>query len=385
MFPRFTIKGMPHARAVYATTNQNSDALYLARTHVPDAYVMMDLDGERIGIFNALEANRMRTQSAIGTVLPLEEYCEKAKTAFGAANPGPGDILALLARERRLVTVEVGSDFPALVLRQAERRGLLFEVAEGPLFPERRIKSDAEAREIRKGNAASSAGFAAIEKILGEATVADNGTLILNGEVLTSERVITEIEIACLRAGAWATETIFACGEQACDPHCEGSGPLRANKLIVADIFPRLDKSGYYGDMSRTYLKGTPSDDQKKLVDTVAEGQKMAFPMIRNGADGRAIHMAVSEFFASKGFPTTIRDGRNVGFFHGLGHGVGLDIHEAPRMNRSGSPLAAGMVVTVEPGLYYPEIGGCRIEDVVRVSDDGCEMLSEHPYDWVIR
>jgi len=376
---------MSRARVVFATTVQSSDALYLTRAHVPDAYVMMDLDGERIGVFNAMEQNRMRTQSAMNTVLPLEEYYDKAKAAFGVALPGPGDILAILARERRLVTVEAGSDFPALVLRQAERRGLLFDVADGPLFPERQFKSDAEADEIRKGNAAASAGFAAVERLLAESTVAGDGKLIHDGVALTSERVKTEIEIACIKMGTWALETILAGGQQACDPHCEGFGPLHANELIVADIFPRLETSGYHGDMSRTYLKGAPSDEQKKFVSTVAEGQKLAFPMIRDGADGRAIHMAVTEFFASKGYPTTIRNGRNVGFFHGLGHGLGLDVHEAPRMNRSGSPLAAGMVVTVEPGLYFPGLGGCRIEDVVRVTNDGVEMLSSHPCEWVIQ
>jgi Xaa-Pro aminopeptidase len=376
---------MPLARAVYANTNQSADALYMTRTHVPDAFIIMELDNERIGIFNAMELNRMRTQSAIATVLPLEEYYEKAKAAFGVAIPGPGDILAILARERRLVSVQVGADFPALVLRQAERRGLIFEVTEGPLFPERRIKSDDEAAEIRKGNIAACAGFDAVKKMLANASVAGDGTLVLGGETLTSERVHSEIEIACIRRGAWAMETILAGGEQACDPHCEGHGPLRAGELIVADIFPRLASSGFFGDMTRTFIKGNPSPEQRRLVETVAEGQKMALARIRGGADGRAIHMAVTEFFASKGYPTGMRNGRNVGFFHGLGHGVGLDIHEAPRMNRSGAPLAAGNVVTAEPGLYFPGLGGCRIEDVVRVTAEGCEMLSDYPYDWIIQ
>ncbi|MFA5257910.1 MAG: Xaa-Pro peptidase family protein, partial [Opitutales bacterium] len=266
----------------------------------------------------------------------------------------------------------------------AERRGLKVDVAEGPLFPERRVKSDAEIAQIRLGNAAAAAGFAVVEGMLGAAEVEADGSLTLDGEPLTSERVRAQIGLACMRLGAFAFGTILAGGAQACDPHCEGSGPLRAGELIIADIFPRVADSGYHGDMTRTYLKGRPTPEQSRLVETVAEGQMLALALIRGGADGRAIHYAVTDFFTDKGFPTEKRGGRNVGFFHGLGHGLGLDVHESPRMNRSGAPLATGNVVTVEPGLYYPGIGGCRIEDVVRVRDTDYEMLSSHPYGWVI-
>ena len=375
---------MQPARAVYAVTNANADALYLVRAHMPDAYLVMDIGGERVGIFNAMEDNRMRTQSAINTVLSMEEYLSRAKTELGAQNPGPGDLMALLARDRGLKSVLVGADFPSLVLKQAERAGLCVEVAEGALFPERKIKTDFEAAEIRKGNAAACAGFDEVERMLGEASVMPDGTLSLDGEPLTSERVKTAIQVACIKVGAWAMETILAGGDQACDPHCEGFGVLCAGELIVADIFPRLDESGYFGDMTRTYLKGIPTPQQRRLVEVVAEGQKLALAQIHDGADGMAIHNSVTDFFTSQGFPTEKREGRSVGFFHGLGHGVGLDIHEMPRMNRSGSPLVSGNVVTVEPGLYYPGLGGCRIEDVVRVTPTGFEMLSSHPYDLVI-
>jgi Xaa-Pro aminopeptidase len=375
---------MQEARAVYATTMASADAMYLTHTHVPDAFVLLEHDGEKLGILSVLEFHRMKTQSALNVVLPLEEYCEKARAKFGADDPGPGDLLAVLLAERGLNAVRVGPDFPAKALRQAESRGIRVDVADGALFPERKIKSDYEANEIRKGNAASCAAYFAIEKILADAHIEKDGALSLSGEPLTSEHVKAEINVACIRAGAWAMETIFAGGDQACDPHCEGTGVLYANQLIVADIFPRLDATGYYGDMTRTYLKGRPTPEQTRLVETVAEGQKIALSRIHANADGREIHMAVTDFFTSRGYPTEKRDGRTVGFFHGLGHAVGLDIHEAPRMNRSGSALGEGNVVTVEPGLYYPGLGGCRIEDVVRVTKTGCEMLSSHSYDWVI-
>ena len=375
---------MKKARVVYASTNQNSDALYMVRTHAPDPFLLVELEGERIGLFNAMEQNRMKRESAIGTVLALEDYVAKARAAYGPEAGNPGDLMAIVAQEHGIERYLAGADFPAQVLRQAEKRGLKIDVADEALFPERRVKDDREAAEIRKGNEAACAGFDAVEKMLAAAEIANDGTLLLDGEPLTSERVRAEINVACIRRGAWAMETILAGGEQACDPHCEGTGPLHANELIVADIFPRLDATGYFGDMTRTYLKGTPSAEQKRLVETVARGQKLALERIHAGADGRAIHWAVADFFTAEGYPTEKRNGRYVGFFHGLGHCVGLDIHELPRMNRTGSLLAAGNVITVEPGLYYPGLGGCRIEDVVRVTDSGCESLSSHPCGWVL-
>lgn len=374
---------MTQARALYAST-ANADAMYLARTHVPDAFVALEIAGESIGVFGVLELHRMQDSSGIKTVLSLEECMAKAASLFGEGRSAPGDILALLLKERGKDSVLVGPDFPAKVLRQVEAHGIHVDIAEDGLFPERRVKDDREAAEIRKGNAASSAAYRAIEGMLADARIEADGTLSLHGESLTSERVKAEINVACIRAGAWAMETIFAGGEQACDPHSEGSGILRANELIVADIFPRLDATGYFGDMTRTYLKGKPSAEQSRLVATVAEGQKRAIGMIHDGADGRDIHMSVMDFFTSQGYTTEKRGDRTVGFFHGLGHSLGLEVHELPRMNRTGSILHTGNVVTVEPGLYYPEIGGCRIEDVVRVKTDGCEKLSEHPYDWVV-
>ncbi len=375
---------MQPPRVTYSATDHSADALYLARAHVPDAFLAVEYAGNRIGLFGALEYGRMEKSGVFTHVLSLEEYYEKTREVFDIENPGPGDLLAVLAMDLEVESVLVGSDFPAIALRQAEERELPVDIAEGPLFPERQIKNDYEAGQIRLGNEAACAGFAEVERMLAAASVGQGGVLMLDGEPLTSERMHRAIALACINRNAFAFNTIVAGGDQGCDPHCEGSGPLKAGELIVVDIFPRLDKSGYYGDMTRTYLKGSPSAEQRRLVETVAEGQKLALGKLCDGADGKAIHYAVTDFFTAKGYPTEKRQGRSVGFFHGLGHGLGLDIHEAPRMNRSGALLAAGNVVTVEPGLYYAGLGGCRIEDNVRVTKTGYELLSQHPYDWVI-
>jgi Xaa-Pro aminopeptidase len=377
------MRRMAKARALYASTDRSADALYLARTHIPDPFLAVDVEGHRTGVFGALEFGRMYASGAFAQVVAMEDLYLEAKAAFGT-EPVQGDLLAILARRMNLATVTVGADFPALILRQAEKRGLAVEVEEGALFPERAVKTPGEIAEIALGNVSAAAGIAEAAALLKAATVRPGGALELAGEPLTSERVRREIEIACLKQGGWAMETIVAGGDQACDPHCEGEGILRANELVVVDVFPRRAVSGYFGDMTRTFLKGRPTERQEHLVATVAQGQHLALSQIRAGADGKAIHMAVTDYFDKMGYPTERKPERSVGFFHGLGHCVGLEIHELPRMNRTGSPLAEGNVITVEPGLYYPGLGGCRIEDVVVVRKDGCEMISSAPYEWVI-
>ena len=180
--------------------------------------------------------------------------------------------------------------------------------------------------------------------------------------------------------------TIVAGGNQACDPHDRGSGPLRPNELIIIDIFPRVTKTGYFGDMTRTYLRGRASDAQRRLVATVGAAQKAALRTISAGVDTRVVHEEVVTTFTAAGCQTRHTKTGSVGFFHGTGHGLGLAVHEAPRISGSiAMPLKKGAVVTVEPGLYYPEIGGCRIEDVVQVTTRAPLFLSKHPYDWEFR
>ncbi|MFP4281957.1 MAG: M24 family metallopeptidase, partial [Opitutales bacterium] len=216
-------------------------------------------------------------------------------------------------------------------------------------------------------------------------TIGKGEKLYLDGKVLTSERLRALADIACLEQGCVAKDTIVAGGDQACDPHCRGSGPLRAHELIIVDIFPRSAKTGFHGDMTRTYLKGRASEAQKALYHTVFEAQQAALAKHRAGRSGKKIYEEVHAFFSARGYETKVVDGTPVGFFHGLGHGLGLEVHEPPRVNAQGARLKKDQVVTVEPGLYYPGLGGVRVEDVVRVKAGEPEMLSRHPYRWHIR
>jgi Xaa-Pro aminopeptidase len=193
---------------------------------------------------------------------------------------------------------------------------------------------------------------------------------------LTSERIKTLINGKLMERDCVAQHTIVAGGEQACDPHNEGSGPLPAHRSIIFDVFPRSASSRYFADMSRTVVRGTPSAELKRLYQTVLDAQEEAIAQIKDGADGMKIHRGICERFEKAGYKTGLVNGRMQGYFHGTGHGVGLDIHEAPRISRTGSLLLEGHVVTVEPGLYYPGLGAVRIEDMVLVTGDGCRNLT---------
>jgi len=274
--------------------------------------------------------------------------------------------------------LRVSASFPLRIADQLRAAGFKIEAASDPFFPDRGRKTSGEIAQLEEiQQITESAMLFAIEEIR-KAEVVDR-FLHLDGTPLTVERLKTAVRLHCLERGAALGELIIAPGDQGCDPHNFGSGPLSAGETIIIDIFPRHLESRFWGDMTRTVLKGTASDEQHRLYAAVAEAQVAAVDQIAPGVSGADVHQTVQEIFARAEFPTEIRDGDWVGFFHGTGHGVGLDIHELPRISQGGPPLEEGMVVTVEPGLYYPGLGGCRIEDVVVVTSDGCRNLNHAP------
>jgi Xaa-Pro aminopeptidase len=380
---RKTRKKVKLASLLYADTLTSPDQLYFGRFFVPDPFISFLISGKKMGVFNALEFSRARKESAFEVVLPLEEWTERAHKCFEREDIGIAEVIYVIARSYKIKTFRIPSDFPTGVAFKLIEHGLKLEVIDGMFFPKREIKTEEEIRFIKQGNRCSSLGFKVAEELLQKAEI-KRGRLYCEGKPLTSERVQKEIEIACLRAGAISADTIVAGGDQACDPHCRGSGPLFANQLIIIDIFPRVTQTGYHGDMTRTFLKGKASDAQIRLVRTVRTAQRIALNTIKAGVSGQRVHSKVVEHFDAQCYQTRRDEGGAVGFFHGTGHGLGLAVHEAPRVSANGGKLRKGTVVTVEPGLYYPGLGGCRIEDVVQVTSEGVRMLSNYPYRWQI-
>jgi Xaa-Pro aminopeptidase len=369
---------------LYADTHTSADMLYFGRVEVHDPFIAFGAGGRKITIQGSLEFGRVKRTSDFDVVLPFEDWLTRARERHGPKANVP-EIIACAARHYGLRTFRVSPSFPALLHQKLTKLGLKLVFPEGLFFPEREIKSPWEADCIREGNRLCTLGFTVAEKILRSAKIKGR-TLVHRGKVLTSEALRFELETAIREQGGDPRDTIVAGGDQACDPHERGSGPLRPHELIIIDIFPRVLKTGYHGDMTRTYLKGRPREVQRRLVATVREAQKRATKAIQAGVDGRIVHAACTDCFAEAGYETKRTKNGAVGFIHGTGHGLGLAVHDPGRMSPSlAYPLKKGSVMTVEPGLYYPGLGGCRWEDVVWVTATGSQPLSRHPYQWEIR
>jgi Xaa-Pro aminopeptidase len=364
------------------------DMLYFSRFSAFDPYLAFSFGGKKIGISHSMEYQRMLTESNFDEVLLLNEVQADTAKLFKVSDYRKTSIsqqVQQIAKRYGIKEFRVGSRFPAGLAFELHATGIkISPVSDGELFPERIVKSANEIEALRKGNAASAAGFKAVRKALAESKIKGD-TLIHEGRVLTSERLRELITIAALEKDAIALHTITAGGDQACDCHNAGSGPIRPNELIVVDIFPRRPSDGYWGDMTRTFLKGKASDAQKKLVRTVKKAHSLALDLIKPGVSGGKVHNAIQEFFDKEGYVTERDCPEPKGFFHGLGHGIGLEVHEAPFMRATADfKFKAGMTVTVEPGLYYKGLGGVRIEDTIHVTPGGNELISSSSYQWEI-
>ncbi len=226
--------------------------------------------------------------------------------------------------------------------------------------------------------------MAAAEDLIA-ATDIEGGRLVHAGDPLTSEAVKEEIEVTLLRHGCALDETIVACGADAADPHDRGSGPLSADEPIIVDIFPRDKSTKYHADMTRTFLRGDPSDEIREWYDLTERAKAAAFDALEPGATGTDVHDAVCAVYEDAGEPTLRSDERTeTGFIHSTGHGVGLDVHELPRLSPNGGELRPGHVVTIEPGLYDPAVGGVRIEDIAVVTEDGYENFTDYEQSLVV-
>jgi len=365
------------ATVLIAASELDSNLYHATKFIAPDPFIYLEVKGERLMIMNDLEMDRAKSQAAVDRVLSYSEIERRARD-HGVATPGSVDIVHVVLREAKIKHVQVPANFPYSHAARLQELGYQVHAKPDPFYEQRVVKTAEEVRHIEEAQRATEDAVAAAHDLLRKATI-QHGQLWLEYGVLTSERIKKVINVKLMERDCVAQHTIVAGGEQACDPHNEGSGPLPAHRSIIFDVFPRSASSRYFADMSRTVVRGTASPELKKLYQTVLDAQEEAITKIRDGADGMKIHRGICDRFEKAGYKTGLVNGRMQGYFHGTGHGVGLDIHEAPRISRTGSLLLEGHVVTVEPGLYYPGLGAVRIEDMVLVTADGCRNLTNFP------
>jgi len=363
-------------RLIVAASETDPDMLYATKFWAPDPFIFLERNGKRTLVLSDLEIDRGRKQAKADEFVIFSRLEHEVQGKSKKATPYE-KVLAHFLRKRGIRSAVVPSNFPLGYAQELAANKIHVQATNGLFWPEREAKSDKEIEMIGRALRITETGLKRAIEVLKESKPGAGKRLRWSGKTLTSEMLRAEIDSAILRAGGIPTGTIVAGGDQACDPHERGFGPLYANSLIILDVFPRDTKTGYFGDLTRTVLRGRAGEAQRNLWDTVKAGQALALKKIKAGVDGVTIHKAIQELFADRGFPTEVRKGRRVGFFHGTGHGLGLEIHEHPRLQKV--TLKDRQVLTVEPGLYYPGLGGVRLEDVVVVTKNSCRMLSRFP------
>jgi Xaa-Pro aminopeptidase len=376
---RFQILFMPNdrlPRLIFASTDASADLFYATRFEVPDPALFLKQNGKTTLVLSDLEIDRGKKEAKVDEIVSLSSLEQPLEKEFKGKPPIEITIATFL-RKRRVRKAVVPYDFPVGLAKQLGEEGITVVPVTGHFWSEREFKTDEELKLIRRAIQITETGLARGIEVLRAAEIKPGRRLVWGGGTLTSEKLRAEIATAILRAGGSPENSIVAGGDQACDPHHLGSGPLKADSLIILDIFPSDARSGYYGDLTRTVVRGAATEAQRALWQTVLEAQQSALKKIAPRGSGAALQAEISDFFRDKGYPAEIRDNRRVGFFHGLGHGFGLDIHEPPRIAKA--VFKTGQVLTVEPGLYYPGIGGVRIEDDGVVTEKGFKVMSSFP------
>ncbi|MDT8375665.1 MAG: M24 family metallopeptidase [Mariprofundaceae bacterium] len=362
-----------------AASEHDADMLYASGIFVPDPFIAARIGSRWHGLFSPLEVDRARRHCKLDEIHLDTVWKERAQA--NGWGKGLAATAAAFLKAHGISEILVPGHFSLRHAEQLGSWGFRVKAAEESLFRERITKNETEIGYLARAERLTRKAMQSAETFLAESRMGSDG-ILLHPEVagkVKSKHLRSVIETFLIRHGAMPAHTIVACGTESADPHHIGHGYLRAHQPIIIDIFPRLIATGYWGDMTRTYLKGKAPERIKKLYNTVKEGQKIGLGMVGDSVSGEAIHRAITAWFDKQGFKTGMLRGRQSGFFHGTGHGVGLEIHEAPRISVGGDILKTGHVITIEPGLYYPGLGGVRLEDMVVVRPDGHTNLTKHP------
>jgi Xaa-Pro aminopeptidase len=342
----------------YLTRFRTTDpVLFLKQYGEPGKIIVSQMEFERAARESAA-VPVTRAQAGLTEILKGEKNRWRAYARMVAGLVG-GDIL-------------VPPQFPAALARELEAFSRVI-VDEDTVLSARAVKSGEEIAAIaRVGEATEAAMGQAIASI--RSARVRKGILYRGRTPLTSEILQKEVAVTLLDRGCRAVDTIISCGDDSAIPHMRGSGPLREDTSIILDIFPQDEDTGFTADMSRTVVKGEPSRELVEMYEAVRGAQALAATLVRPGTTGAEIHGKVVDYFRERGYGTDTK-----GFIHNLGHGVGLEVHELPVLGPGGGELAAGNVITLEPGLYYPGTGGIRLEDMGVVTADGFRDLTRMP------
>jgi Xaa-Pro aminopeptidase len=356
-------------------SSQNADIRYLTRFRTEDPFVYIKKPGEKgVMVIGQMEYERAmresivavmtREESGLLDIIKEEPVRYRAYAKMIANHAGPH--------------ILVPASFPYGIGHELESLSRV-TLDQGSVETTRAIKSDEEIRQIQGVQAATDIAMERAVSLI-KASTPKKGVLYHDNQPVTSEQVRALVHKTLMDYGCHATDTIVTCGTDTALPHALGSGPLRESEPIVIDTFPADDMSGYFTDMTRTVVRGEPSAELAEMYNAVREAQDLGMSLVKHGAAGTSVHQAVVDLFIEKGYGTN-----KSGFTHNLGHGVGLEVHELPTLGPAGGALAAGNVVTIEPGLYYRDIGGVRLENTGLVTTAGFDSFTQFPREFILR
>jgi Xaa-Pro aminopeptidase len=350
---------------------------------VPDPFLYVEKDGERHAVVTSFEVSRIEPVGI--KAHPMEEFGYDELLAQGL----PRHEVIMRTLETAVPKLGVGAavvptTFPVGLADRLRGKGIELTPDREFFAERRRVKTETGLAGIRRAQKGTEAAMGAAAEMLRNAE-ASNGTLMLDGAPLTSERMKARITEVFNEHNLVSDEMIVAIGGQAASGHDMGSGPVAPGQAIVIDLFPRDRETGYYADMTRTFVVGDVPEELEEYHRLVYDALQKSFAAVKAGAEGSEIFRIVCDVFHEAGQPTQLSkqpgEVLDSGFYHGLGHGVGLEVHEQPWLGRAPGSMVAGDVVTLEPGLYRHGYGGVRLEDLVLVTEDGCENLTDFPYD----
>ncbi|HBM15565.1 MAG TPA: aminopeptidase P family protein [Lentisphaeria bacterium] len=360
-------------KIIFADSLTNPDILYASGFMSHDAFLYFEVNRKKYIVLSSLELERASCEANKEiNIINREDFL--SETNDKSVNSLFREIILQYKQDKWIVPY----NFPVLYSKIFKNS---LSICKEEFFPKRNYKNKKEIKEISKALAVAEKAMSRAETILAYSSVNNKLELVYDKKPLTSEFLKNEINLEIVRNGAHTHGTIASSGLQCAIPHNTGSGIIKANLPIIIDIFPRLESTGYWGDITRTFVKGKVQKHLKQAYDAIKLARDNAISKIKPGAIPSVLHSEATEDLVKKGFKTG-RDshGKYFGFFHGLGHGVGLEIHENPRVNALATiPLETGNVITIEPGIYYPEWGGVRLEDLIVVTKNGAENLTKYP------
>lgn len=368
---------------LFGESYHHPNIFYRTRFLAPDPVVVVDKGGDDVTMWvSVLEEGRARKESSANVRCTTELNLGERMRNLANEGDAWAVLLEAVCQEHGLSNVDVDTDFPALYADHLRNSDVAVRARSDLYLRQRRIKTPQEIEWITQTENAGMEGLQRAIDIIKAADIKD-GILYRDGKPLSGEDLILAVESRILEFGCTTTDSICCGGPESADPHRSSSEVLRVGLPIVLDIFPFHKSTRYWGDMTRTVVRGTPPPEVQRMWDATLEAQAAGCAEVKPGANARDVHTACCEVYKRYGYGSATKGYKEIEsrarFIHGTGHGLGLEIHEFPRASESDITLEVGDVITVEPGLYDPELGGVRIEDLLVVTEDGYRNLTTLP------